>query len=75
MEDRDIEKVQDSADFAAKLRRLADSLDTGERFRLQVAGVRLSVPRTAEISIEHEVTDGSHELEFQLKWSTADDDN
>ncbi len=36
--DRDIEKVYSTDEFVAKLRRLADALETGERFEIRVAG-------------------------------------
>ncbi len=71
MSERDVEKVYDVAAFAAKLRRLADALDAGHRFRIQVAGERIHVPRGAEISIEHERTGDQEELEFQLRWVPA----
>jgi len=76
MSERDIEKVYDAAAFAAKLRRLADALEAGHRFRIQIAGERIHVPRRAEISIEHERTDEQEEIEFQLRWvpDAAQDD-
>lgn len=67
-QDRDIEKVYSAEDFAAKLRRLADALETGERFEIQVAGERIYVPKDAEFNVEHEREDGEEEIEFQLKW-------
>ena len=66
--DRDIEKVYSTSEFVAKLRRLADSLESGERFEIQIAGERISVPVSAEFSIEHERDDGAEEIEFQVKW-------
>jgi hypothetical protein len=36
--DRDVEKVYSTAEFVAKLRRLADALEAGERFEIRVAG-------------------------------------
>ncbi|MEW6403135.1 MAG: amphi-Trp domain-containing protein [Chloroflexota bacterium] len=68
---RDIEKIYSIQDFAAKLRRLADSLEAGEPFEIQVAGVRIYVPASAEISIEHELAEGNEELEFQVKWQDS----
>lgn len=68
MADRDVDKVYDAGEFAAKLRRLADALEGGHRFRIQVAGQRIHVPARAEISIEHEKSADSEELEFQLRW-------
>jgi amphi-Trp domain-containing protein len=65
---RDIEKVYSIADFAAKLRRLADALEQGQPFTIQVANERFTVPASAGISIEHERSEAGEELEFQLKW-------
>ena len=54
--------------FIEKLRRLADCLEEDKRFRIQIAGERISVPPDAVINIEHEREDGEEEIEFQLKW-------
>lgn len=70
-QDRDIEKVYSTADFAAKLRRLADAIETGERFEIQVAGERIHVPKKAEFTVEHEREGNEEELEFQLKWTNS----
>lgn len=69
--ERDIEKSYPARQFVAKLRRLADCIDQGKRFRLQVAGERISVPPNAVINIEHERGDGQEEIEFQIKWRTS----
>ena len=65
---RDIEKDYPMKQFVKKLRRLADCLEQGQRFQIQVAGERIYIPATAIINIEHERSDSSEELEFQLKW-------
>lgn len=70
--DRDIEKVYAVSEYVAKLRRLADALETGEKFEIQIAGERVYVPVRAEYTIEHEREDGSEEIEFQIKWDVAD---
>ena len=75
MADRDVEKMYSAADSAAKLRRLADALESGKRFRISVAGERINVPARAEFSIEHEREDDTEEVEFQLKWTIADSDD
>ena len=67
--DRDIEKAYPASQFAAKLRRLADCIERGEPFTIQVAGERIRVPRDAIFDVEHEREDGEEEIEFQLKWS------
>ncbi len=69
---RDVERNYSVSEFAAKLRRLADALESDEPFRVQVAGERVRVPRRAEISVEHERGDDEEEIEFQLKWRIAD---
>ena len=65
---RDVEKAYPLADFVAKLRRLADALESGKRFTIQIAGERISVPARAVANIEHERNAGEHEIEFQIKW-------
>ena len=67
---RDIEKGYPVRQFVAKLRRLADCIEHGQRFRIQVAGERISIPPDALINIEHEREAGQEEIEFQIKWST-----
>lgn len=68
---RDVEKVYSTGQFVDKLRRLADALETGQPFVIQVANQRLKVPADAQISVEHEQEGGDHELEFQLTWSES----
>ncbi|MBT2773650.1 amphi-Trp domain-containing protein [Halomonas sp. ISL-60] len=67
-EERDVEKGYPKADFVAKLRRLADAIENGERFDIQIAGERIYVPVRAEFTIEHERSDAEEEIEFQIKW-------
>ena len=69
MGDRDIEKSYSTSEFVAKLRRFADSLESGEKFEIQIAGERIYVPVRAEFSIEHEREGSGEEIEFQIKWS------
>jgi len=69
--ERDVEKTYPLPDFIAKLRRLADSLEQGQRFEIQIAGERISVPVRAVYSVEHEREGDSEEIEFQIKWSNA----
>ena len=65
---RDIEKNYPVKQFVKKLRRLADCIEQGKKFQIQVAGERISIPATAIINIEHERGDSSEEVEFQLRW-------
>lgn len=65
---RDIEKVYPMGLFIAKLRRLADCLEQGRQFRIQIDGEKISVPSSAVINIEHEREGKNEEIEFQVKW-------
>jgi amphi-Trp domain-containing protein len=66
--DRDIKKSYALSQYIAKLRRLADCLESGEQFDITIAGKRIYVPDYAEYSIEHEREDGLEEIEFQITW-------
>ena len=66
--ERDIEKTYPLPDFVDKLRRLADALEKGERFAIQIAGERIFVPARASYNIEHERSGDEEEIEFQIKW-------
>ena len=62
------------------LRRLADSLERGGSFRIQILGERIRVPRDAQLSIEHERDDDEKEIELQMRWtpdgtSSSDEDD
>lgn len=72
---RDVEVVYSTADVVAKLRRLADALESETSFRIQIAGERFRVPARAQFSIEHERGDGEEEVEFQLKWKIEETDS
>jgi amphi-Trp domain-containing protein len=67
--DRDLTKAYSRAQFAAKLRRLADSIESEKPFTIQVAGERLRIPADATFNVEHERSGSEEELEFQLIWT------
>jgi amphi-Trp domain-containing protein len=67
---RDVERNYPPQQFVKKLRRLADSIERGKRFRIQVGGERISIPPNAVINIEHERDGGEEEVEFQLQWTS-----
>lgn len=66
--ERDVAKAYPLSQFADKLRRLADAVEGGQRFRIQVAGERVSIPPDATISVEHERGEDGEEVEFQITW-------
>lgn len=70
-QNRDIEKDYPLPQFIEKLRRLADALENGERFEIQIAGERIYVPVRAQYNLEHEKGDGEEEIEFQIRWTTS----
>lgn len=74
MAERDVERIASVPEFVAKLRRLADALESGGSFRIQIAGERFRVPKHAELSVEHERSGGSEEVELQLRWSNVGED-
>ncbi len=51
---RDLERAYSRTQFVAKLRRLADSIETTRPFTIQVAGERLRISADAVFNIEHE---------------------
>lgn len=67
--ERDIEKEYSTSEFVAKLRRLANALENGEKFAIQIAGERIYVPVRAIYNIEHEREGNEEEIEFQIKWN------
>lgn len=67
-DDRDIEKGYSTSEFVAKLRRLADALESGEKFEIQIDNERIYVPVRAKYNIEHERSGSEEEIEFQIKW-------
>jgi len=66
--DRDIEKGYSVKQMVAKLRRLADCLEHGKRFTIQIGGERIQIPAKAMFNIEHEREGNHEEVEFQFKW-------
>lgn len=68
MSERDVERNCTTESFVETLRRLADALERGEPFRIQVLGKRFTIPRGAALSIEHEVEGDTEEVELQLRW-------
>ncbi len=64
--DRDIEKGYTVKQMVAKLRRLADCLEYGKQFKIQIAGERIQIPSKAVFNIEHEREGNTEGVGFQL---------
>lgn len=73
-EDRETEVTHDITSFVAELRRLADALESGSGYTIDLNGDLVTIPINAMLSVAHEEDDGEVELEFQLSWSLADQD-
>lgn len=65
---RDITKTYPLKSFIGKIRRLADGLEKGEQFTIQIANERIRVPKNAVVNIEHERSGDGEEIEFQIVW-------
>ena len=64
----EVEKSYERTEVAAKLRRLAEALEQGKTFEIQVAGNRIYVPADADIAFEYELSEDEAELEVEIKW-------
>jgi len=67
-DEEEVEKSYANKDVAAKLRRLADALEEGKAFEIQVAGRRIYVPPYARVEFEYESAGDEEELEIEIKW-------
>ena len=72
-DDRDVEVNYELAAFVAELRRLADALESGAGYAIEIDGETVTLPAEALMSIAHDVEGGEVELEFQLTWLTGED--
>lgn len=66
--DKDVEKSYSNQEVVAKLRRLADALEEGTTFEIQIAGERIYVPPYATIEFEYERRGEEEEVEIELSW-------
>ena len=67
--EKDVEKSYSNKGVAAKLRRLADALEQGKTFDIQVAGERVRVPPRATVEFEYQREGDEEELEIEVKWT------
>ena len=68
---RDIEKTYTTGQTIAKLRRLADCMEKGKAFQIQIANQRIYIPAKTTFNIEHEREGKNEEVEFQFKWKNT----
>ncbi len=67
-EEKEVEKSYSNKEVAAKLRRLAESLEEGKAFEIQIAGERVYVPAHASIEFEYAREGDEEEIEIEVKW-------
>ena len=67
-EETDVEKSYSNKEVVAKLRRLADALEEGKTFEIQIAGERIYVPPYATVEFEYERQGDEEEVEIELSW-------
>lgn len=67
----DVEKSYKNRAVVEKLRRLADALEGGKTFEIQIAGNRVRVPPTAGIEFEYESKGDAREIEIEIKWTKS----
>ncbi len=64
----DVEKSYSNKEVVAKLRRLADALEEGKTFEIQIAGERIYIPPYATVEFEYERQGNEEEVEIELRW-------
>lgn len=69
---RDVTKTYPLKSFISKIRRLADGLEKGDQFTIQIANERIRVPKDAVVNIEHERSGDGDEIEFQIVWKSSE---
>ena len=67
-EETELEKSYSSREVVAKLRRLADALEAGQAFRIQIAGQHVRVAPDAHIEFDYERSGDEEAVEIDLKW-------
>jgi amphi-Trp domain-containing protein len=66
--DKDVEKSYSNKEVVAKLRRLADALEEGKTFEIQIAGERIYIPPYASVEFEYAREGDEEEVEIELSW-------
>lgn len=67
-QEAEVEKSYSNKEVVAKLRRLADALEQGKIFEIQIAGNRIYVPANATVEFEYAQEGDEEEVEIELKW-------
>ncbi len=65
----DVEKAYANKEVAAKLRRLADALEQGKPFEIQIAGKRVYMSANPTVEFEYQQDGDEEEIEIEVAWS------
>ena len=68
-EEIEVENSYSAGEVAAKLRRLADAMEEGTAFEIQIAGERIYIPADAVVEFDYERDGDEEEVEIELKWT------
>lgn len=68
----DVEKSYSARQVVGKLRRLADALETGKPFKIQIAGNAIEVPPDATIEFEYHRIGEEEDVEIEIKWTRTE---
>jgi len=67
-DEKEVEKSYSNKEVAAKLRRLAEALEEGKAFEIQIAGERVYVPAHADIEFEYTREGDEEQIEIEIEW-------
>ena len=61
-------KAAPTKEVVAKLRRLAEALEEGKTFEIQIAGERIYIPPYAAVEFEYQCEGEEEEVEIEVRW-------
>jgi amphi-Trp domain-containing protein len=67
-EETEVEKTYSTKDVVSKLRRLADALEQGTTFEIQIGEERIYIPPHPVVEFDYERDEDEEEMEIELKW-------
>ncbi len=70
-DDHETEVTQDVTSFVAELRRLADALESGSAYTIDLDGDLVTIPMNAMLSVAHEEDDESDEADTEKQSEPA----
>jgi len=68
MEDDEPKNLMPRHETAKKLREIADAIEYGLNFTVQINGHRVRVPKGVRFEIDLETKPSRHEFEIEMRW-------